>query len=147
MLTKTKKLLFVGQCRNQIHIKCSDTSPSEYESLRTTSNWTCISCTIQKLSHIFPFTLEADEVLLGTNDTNLPSIVYLLSSLQVLSKVQNLPNLSDYDMDKKIKPDIDCRYYNVQEFQSVETSAKDISLSHMNIRGVSIYIVMNFLLL
>ena len=138
-VNKNQKALLCGQCRNQIHIKCSDISPSEYESLRVTSNWTCISCTIQNHSHIFPFTLEADEVLLGTNDTDLPSIVDLLPSLQILSKLQNLPNLSDYDFDENIEPDIDCKYYNVQEFQSIETSAKDISLFHMNIRSFHLH--------
>ena len=87
----------------------------------------------------FSFTLEADEVLLGTNDTDLPFIVDLLPSLQILSKLQNLPNLSDYDFDENTEPDIDCKYYNVQEFQSIETSAKDISLFHMNIRSFHLH--------
>ena len=138
-VNKNQKALLFGQCRNQIHIKCSDISPSEYESLRATSNWTCISCTIQNHSHIFLFTLESDAVLLGTNDTDLPSIVDLLPSLQILSKLQNLRNLSDYDKYENIEPDIDCRYYNFQEFQSIETSAKDILLFHMKIRSLHLH--------
>ena len=84
---KNQKAL-CSQCRNHIHIKCNDTSPTEYKSLSVTTNWTCFSCTIQKYSQIFPFTLETDDVLLGTNVTDLPSTVDLLPSLQILSKLQ-----------------------------------------------------------
>ena len=136
---KNQKAILCCQCRNHIHIKCNDISPTAYEFLRVTTNWTCIFCTIQKHSQIFPFTLETDDVLLGTNVTDLPSKVDLLPSLQILSKLQNLPNLSDYDIDEIIEPDINCNYYNVQEFQSIETSAKDISLFHMNIRSLHLH--------
>ena len=124
---------------NRIHIKCNDISPGECESLRATTNWTCIPCTIQRHSQIFPFTLETDDVLLGTIVTDLPSIVDLFPSLLILSKLQNLPNLPDYDIDENIEPDINCNYYNVQEFQSIETSAKDISLFHMNMKSLHLH--------
>lgn len=136
---KNQKALPCCQCRNNIHIKCNDISPAEYESLKATTNWICISCTIQKHSQIFPFTLETDDVLLGTNVADLPSIVDLLPSLEILSKLQNLPNLSDYDIDENIEPEIDCNYYNVQEFQSIKTSSKDISPFHMNIRSLHLH--------
>ena len=82
---KNQKALLCCQCRNHIHIKCNDISPAEYESLRATTNWTCIPCKMQRHLQIFPFTLETDDVLLGTNVTDLPSTVDLLQSLQILS--------------------------------------------------------------
>ena len=59
--------------------------------------------------------------------------------MEILSKLQNLPNLSDYDIDENIEPEIDCNYYNVQEFQSIKTSAKDISLFPLNIRSLHLH--------
>jgi len=125
-----QKALLCCQYRNHIHIKCNDTLPTEYESLRVTTNWICISCTIQKHSQVFPFTLGTDDILLGINVTDLSSIVDLLLSLQILSKPHNLPNLSYYDIDGNIEPDINCNYNNVQDFPSIETYVKDVSPSH-----------------
>ena len=128
---KNQKAVLCCQCRNRIYIKCNYVSPAEYESLRATTKWTCTPCTIQRHSQIFPFTPETDDVLLRANVTDLPSIVDLLPSLQIPSKLQNLPNLSDYDIDENIEPDIDCNYYNFQEFQSSETHSCQVSENKM----------------
>ena len=136
IVDKNQKSLLYCQCRNHIHIKCNDTSPAEYGSPRTTTNCNCISCTIPKYSQIFPFTLETDDVLLDSNATHLPSIFELIPYLQSLSELQNPSNSCGYDTNGNAAPEIDCNYYNVQEFQYIETSAKDISLFHMNIRSL-----------
>ena len=49
------------------------------------------------------------------------------------------PNLSDYDVDENVEPDINCNYYNVPDLQSLETSSKDLSVLHMNIRSLSLH--------
>ena len=88
---------------------------------------------------MLPFTLVTDEILLGTNVTDLPSIVDSLPTLEILSKLQNLPNLSDYDIDENVEPDINCNYYNVPDLQSLVTSSKDLSVLHMNIRSLPLH--------
>ena len=138
---KNQKAIVCSECKHEIHIKCNDISPSLYESLEedTLNVWSCTACVIFNNSQILPFTLVTDEILLGTNVTDLPSIVDSLPTLEILSRLQNLPNLSDYDIDENIEPDINCNYYNVQEIHSLETSNKDLSLLHMNIRSLSLH--------
>ena len=139
---KNQKDLRCCQCNHQIHIKCNDISPRLYESLKDETfnvNWTCLFCKINNNSNIFPYTLMSDEVLLGTNVTDLPSIVDSLPSLEILSKIQNLPILSDYDIDENFEPDIECDYYNIEELNATEVSPKDLSLFHMNIRSLSLH--------
>ena len=142
-VNKNQKAIVCSHCKHEVHIKCNDISPSSYESLDNESLnvWNCLACTVFINSEMFPFTLVTDEILLGTNVTDLPSIVDSLPTLEILSKLQNLPNLSDYDIDKNIKLDINCNYYNVQEIHSLETSTKDLSLLHMNIRILSLHLL------
>ena len=140
-VNKNQKAIVCSHCKHEVHIKCNDISPSSYESLDNESLnvWNCLACTVFINSEMFPFTLVTDEILLGTNVTDLPSIVDSLPTLEILSKLQNLPNLSDYDIDENIEPDINCNYYNVPELQSLETSSKDLSVLHMNIRSLSLH--------
>ena len=98
----------------------------------------CIACVIFNKSQIFPFTLETDEILLGLNVAELP-LVDSLPTLEILSKLQNLPNLSDYDIDENIKPNINCDYLNVQEMQVLEVSPNDFKLLHLNVRSLTLH--------
>ena len=77
---------------------------------------------------------------LGTRSkcANLPPIVDSLPTLEILSKLQNLLNLSDYDIDENIDSDINCNNYNVPELHSLETSSKDLSILHINTRTLSL---------
>ena len=82
----------------------------------------------------------SDEVLLGTCGTDLPSLVDSLPSPEILSKIQNLPNLSDYDINENFEPDIECDYYNIEELKGTDISSNDLSLFHMNIRSLSLHL-------
>ena len=139
---KNQKDLCCTHCNHQTHIKCNDISPQQYESLKDetyTVKWTCLFCKIKDHTKIFPYTLVPDEVLLGTSVTDLPSIVDSLPKLEILSKIQNLPNLSDYDIDENFEPDIDSSYHNLDKLKALDVSSKDLSLFHMNIRSLSLH--------
>ena len=98
----------------------------------------CIACVIVNKSHIFPFTLETDGILLGLTVAELP-LVDSLPTLEILSNLQNLPNLSDYDIDENIEPNINCDYLNVQEMQVLEVSPNAFKLQHLNVRSLTLH--------
>lgn len=134
--------VFCDQCEKWIHIKCNNTSNSEYETLQKepdNKQWICIKCTIINNSSTFPFTLESDEVLLGLSGINLPSLADCLPSFEIASKLTNLPNLSDYDTDENLNLNISSQYCTVEEVAAMAVPDKDLSLFHMNIRSLSLH--------
>ena len=137
---RNQKSFNCSQCNHKSHSKCNDISPSQYGALAATNSdaLSCIACVIFNKSHIFPFTLETDEILLGLNVAELP-LVDSLPTLEILSKLQNLPNLSDYDIDENIEPNINCDYLNVQEMQVLEVSPNDFKLLHLNVGSLTLH--------
>ena len=83
--------------------------------------------------------LETDNVLLGLNDIDMPSITDTLPSFEIVSQLTNLPNLSDYDPDENLNTNITSQYATVQKMVSMELSDKDFTLFHMNIRSHSLH--------
>ena len=105
------------QCGKLIHMKCNNILPSEFEfPLR---NLVCLSCTIYNNSKIFPFTLESDELLQEINCTNFPSLTDSLPSFEISSKLTDLPNLSDYDVDDNIIQKICSQYCSPHEVSTL----------------------------
>ena len=141
-VNQNQKAVFCDQCGKWIHIKCNNISNSDFEILKEepdNKRWICIKCTIINNSSMFPFTLESDEVLLGLNGFNLPSLVDSLPSFEIPSKLTNLPNLSDYDTDENLNLNISSQYCTVEEIASMAVPDKDLSLFHMNIRSLSLH--------
>lgn len=137
-----KKAVFCDQCDKWIHTKCNNISDLEYKQLVNEPDekqWICLKCSILNNSSIFPFTLETDEMLLALNDIDIPSITDTLPSFEIVSKLTNLPNLSDYDTDENLNLNITSQYATVSEVASMELSDKDFSLFHMNIRSHSLH--------
>ena len=90
-------------------------------------------------SIMFPFTLVTDEALLASNDIENSSNYEPTPSLEIVSKLTNLPNLSDNDIDENLNPNISSQYYTLRELSSLEVSNKDFALFHMNIRSLSLH--------
>ena len=88
---------------------------------------------------MFPFTLENDEVFHGINSIDLPSLADSLPSLDISSKLTNLPNLSDYDIDENSNLNISSHYSTTEELTNLHVSQDDFSLFHMNIRSLSLH--------
>ncbi len=138
-----QKLIFCDQYNNRIHIECNDISISEYKQLQNESDnihWVCLYCTVLNNSAIFPFTLVPDSVFQETNDFEISSNDHLAcSSFEITSRLTNLPNLSDYDIDENIKINLSSQYYSLQEMAALEVSNKDYAVLHMNIRSLSFH--------
>ena len=140
-VNKNQKSLLCTQCHHLIHIKCNGISVKEFKDKEHgVMPWICLSCTILNNSNIFPFTLETDNSLLGTNSSELPSLYDTLPSLDIVSKLTNLPNLSDYDIDENLDVRISSHYCTVEELRSKDITAKDLALPHMNIRSLPLHL-------
>ena len=117
-----------------LHAKCNFTPTSTYEQGNI-----CITCIILNSSKGFPFTLENDDVLQGTNSIDLPSLADSLPSLDISFKLTNLPNLSNYDIDENLNLNVNSHYCTIEELTNQQVSQEDLSLFHMNIRSLSLH--------
>ena len=75
--------------------------------------------------------------LLDLNGTDLPSHLQTLPSLETRSKLVNLPNLNDFDIDENIISTINSKYYSVDEINKVQLDKQHFPVFHTNIRGLS----------
>ena len=65
----------------------------------------------------------------------------LLPTLETHSKLYNLPNLNDFDMDENLILIIDSKYYEIPEFSELSRDVKDgFSQFHLNIRSLSAHL-------
>ena len=137
------KSIFCDQCKNWIHIECNEISVAEYKDLQNepdNKQWVCLYCSVLNNSSVFPYTLVSNSDLLETEDNEM-SFNYHHSkpSFDITSKLKNLPNLSDYDIDENINISLSSQYYSPQELGKLEASCKDFTLFHMNIRSLSLH--------
>ena len=75
--------------------------------------------------------------LLDLNDIDLPSHLQTIPSLETRSKLVNLPNLNDFDIDENIINTISSKYYSVDALNKVQLSKQHFSVFHTNIRSLS----------
>ena len=75
--------------------------------------------------------------LLDLNGIDLPSHLQTPPSLETRSKLVNLPNLHDFDIDENIINTINSKYYSVDELSKVQLSKQHFSVFHTNIRSLS----------
>ena len=130
--------ILCNKCNFWRHIKCNNISVTEYEALSTEPDdvpWFCINCTITYHESIFPFGSIENETLLNLFDK--PSVVDSLPSFEITSRLINLPNLQDYDIDEHLPSNIDSSYHTIQDLSSSDISSSDLSFLHMNIRSLS----------
>ena len=99
--------------------------------------WTCLVCQIKHNAEIFPLGLLSKFELLDLNGIDLPSHLQTLPSLETRSKLVNLPNLNDFDIDENIINTINSKYYSVDELNKVQLSKQHFSVFHTNIRSLS----------
>ena len=55
---------------------------------------------------------------------------------EITSRLTNLPNLQDYDMDEHLPSIINSSYHTIQDLSTFDTSHTDLSLLHLNIRSL-----------
>ena len=130
--------IYCNNCNHWVHIKCNDISVSEYVELQNEPDdipWFCLKCT----EILFPFGSMVDEELSNLFDFDLPSFVDSAPSFEITSGLTNLPNLCDYDIDEHLPSNVNSSYHTAQDLSTLDTSEKDFSMFHMNIRSHSLH--------
>ena len=54
-------------------------------------------------------------------------------SYEIKSKLSNMPNLQDFDMDKNLIPKVNSKYYDVIDFPEVKKNPHSFLLFHANL--------------
>ena len=80
--------------------------------------WLCLKCTMV----MFPFGQLENEELSNLYDFDFPSFVDSVPSFEITSRLTNLPNLSDYDIDEHLPSNINSSYHTLQDLLILSTS-------------------------
>ena len=139
-VNKNQKFIYCDNCGLWIHKSCEGLTDGEFQKLVEQDDdipWTCLVCQIKHNAEIFPLGLLSKFELLNLNGIDLPSYLQTLPSLETHSKLVNLPNLNDFDIDENIINTINSKYYNVDELNKVQLSKQHFSVFHTNIRSLS----------
>ena len=72
--------------------------------------------------NIFPFSSLSGSELPDMNGVDLPSQLTNLLPFEISSRLNNLPNLNDFDLDENLVHSIDLKYRKVSELSSMKTN-------------------------
>ena len=91
-------------CENWVHRKCNGITKAQFDILVEEDDdipFHCIMCNIKNNEDIFPFGFLSKSELLDLHGTDMSSQLAMLPSFTVHSKLSKIPNLSNFDTDKK----------------------------------------------
>ena len=89
---------------------------------------------------MFPFGQFENEDLSNLYDFDFPSWVDSAPSFETTSRLINLPNLDDYDIDEHLPSNVDSNYHTLQDLSTLEHLENNLSLFHLNIRSLSLHL-------
>ena len=96
----------------------------------------CILCSIDELASKFPFGYLSKLELNDLFGIDLPSQLELLPSYELRSKLSQIPNLNDFDIEENYVQTINSKYYDLHDFNSLTASiGKCLSFFHLSIRS------------
>ena len=78
--------------------------------------------------------------LLNLYGVDLPSQLKLLDSYELRSKLANMPNLQDFDMDENLIHKVNSKYYDIVSFPQIRKTGDSFSLVHANLRSLSAHL-------
>ena len=132
-----------SNCSYWVHRKCNGTTKQEYEKLSEEPDdvpFHCLLCTIQLNAEIFPFTYFDKAALNELNGIDLPSQLNSLVPQETRSKLTNLPNLSEFDLDENLAQIINSKYYEIKDVSKLSIGNSSFSFLHANLRSLSAHI-------
>ena len=101
-------------CDHWSHPACNGIFKLEYGMLVDEDvPWYHLPCTVKDHSAIFPFGYESNIELFNLYDIDLPSLLEMLPSYDLVFKLSNMPNLNKSDLDKNITHIINSKYHIV----------------------------------
>lgn len=130
LVRNNSKAIFCDFCKTWIHPKCNLLSSRDFDVLSNSDPnevWSCLKCN----SEILPFCSDQSSEVFAPNP-NLDSSLFFtkLNSIEA--------NFSDTSEDEPFGTS-DCKYYNVNEFNSVftnQTKSPYLSFLHLNINSL-----------
>ena len=143
-VNKNQRAIKCSTCLKWIHRKCNGISVKEYEALVNQPDeipWLCILCNIDDMASKFPFGYLSKIELNELYGIDLPSQLELLPSFEIRSKLPQISNLDNYDIDENFIQSINSKYMDQLAFNKLtSTLSKGLSLMHINIRSLSKHI-------
>ena len=119
---------------------CEDLPDDEFQRLVEEDDeipWSCLLCQIKHTAEIFPFGLLSKLELVDLYGVDLPSHLHTLTSFESLSKLVNLPNLNDFDIDDNIINIVNSKYHSLGEINKIKLPRQNFSIFHTNMRSLS----------
>ena len=137
---KNQKSIHCYNCGLRVHKSCEGLSDRKFQKLVEEDGsipWSCLVCKIKSDAEIFPFGLLSKLELLDLYGIDLPSRLETLPSFETRSKLVNLPNLNDFDIDENVINAINSKYYRKNEYNKLHLNQKKISVYHTDIGSLS----------
>ena len=97
-----------------VHKSCEGLTDGEFQKLVEEDEripWSCLVCKVKSNAEIFPFCLLSKLDLLDLYGFDLPSHLETPLSFETHSKLVNLPNLNDFDINETVINAVNSKYY------------------------------------
>ena len=140
---KNQDATYCTSCSQWVHRKCNCTSKTEYKKLSDEPDdvpFRCMLCVMKENSEIFPHFFLDKSQLLELNGIDLPSQLTFLESYDIKSRLMNMPNLHDFDMDENLIHKVNSHYYDIIDFSRIKKYPHQFSIFHVNLRSLSAHI-------
>ena len=95
---------------------------------------------MEENSQIYPYFFLDKSELLDLNGIDLPSQLNFLESYEIKSKLTNMPNLHDFDMDDNLIHKVNSKYDDIIDFPQIKKNSHAFSIFHLNIRSLSAHL-------
>ena len=133
-----QKAVYCDSCNKWCHIKCDGTTLETYQYLMSTDDtitWDCLVCKMKFHHQNFPFiTCDLSEII-KINNSDSMRFCDFLPSLETISLSNEFLNISLNDVDHNLPILTNCKYYNVNAFQSLQIQ-KNLNVFHSNVNGL-----------
>ena len=96
-------------------------------------------CIMEENSQFYPYFFLDKSELLDLNGIDLPSQLNFLESYEIKSKLTDMPNLHDFDMDNNLIHKVNSKYYDI-DFPQIKKNSHAFSIFHLNIRSLSVHL-------
>ena len=133
-----QKAVYCDSCHKWCHIKCDGSTLETYQYLMSTDDtitWDCLVCKMKFHHQNFPFiTCDLSEII-KINNSDSMKFCDFLPSLETISLSNEFLNISLNDVDHNLPILTNCKYYNVNAFQSLQIQ-KNLNVFHSNVNGL-----------
>ena len=135
--------IYCTACSHWVHRKCNGTTKTEYDKLSKEPDgdpFHCMLCIMEENSQIYPYFFLDKSEMLDLNGIDLPSQLNFLESYEIKSKLTNMPNLHDFDMDDNLNHKVNSKYYDIIDFPQIKNNSHAFSMFHLNKRSLSAHL-------